>query len=404
MDSLGDIRNLQEGGVEMNLSFKIAVRFLKSSRGQTFLIAIGIAIGVSVQIFIGSLIQGLQKSLIDKTIGNSSQITITSNKDDKTIKNWEEKISQIEATDVRIEKISPAVDSSAFIKYRDKTAPVIVRGLNLEHKNEIYDVKSKIYEGNIPQKSDEVIIGKDLQEELNLKIRNRISLVTSSGEASDVIVSGFYDLKVASINKSWIITSVKSSQNIFGFKNKVTSIEMQLNSKDVFEADEIAIKIKGQFSDDDIKVENWKDQNEELLSGLNGQSVSSLMIQVFVLISVTLGIASVLAVTVVQKSKQIGILKAMGIKDRDASKIFLYEGFLLGIVGAILGIIFGIALMLTFTKFAVNPDGTPIIPLYLDYKFIVISGAIAVVSASIAALIPARSSSKLEPIEVIKNG
>ncbi len=150
-------------------------------------------------------------------------------------------------------------------------------------------------------------------------------------------------------------------------------------------------------------MENWKDQNEELLGGLNGQSVSSIMIQVFVLISVTLGIASVLAITVVQKSKQIGILKAMGIKDRDASKIFLYEGLLLGIAGAIMGIIFGIALMLVFTKFALNPDGTPIIPLYLDYKFIALSGSIAVVSASLAALIPARSSSKLEPIEVIKN-
>ena len=388
----------------MNLSFKIAVRFLKSSKGQTFLITIGIAIGVSVQIFIGSLIQGLQKSLIDKTIGNSPQITITSNKDDKTIKNWEDKISQIDATDGRIKKISPAADSSAFIKYRDKTAPVIVRGLNLEQKEEIYNIKAKTYEGNIPQKSDEVLVGKDLQEELNLKIRNRISLVTPSGEVSDVIVTGFYDLKVASVNKSWIITSLKSSQNIFGFKNKVTSIEMQLNSKDVFEADEIAMKIKGKFSDSDIKVENWKDQNEELLSGLNGQSVSSLIIQVFVLISVTLGIASVLAITVVQKSKQIGILKAMGIKDRDASKIFLYEGLLLGIGGAILGIIFGITLMLVFTKFAVNADGTSIVPLYLDYKFIVISGLIAIVSASIAALIPARSSSKLEPIEVIKNG
>ncbi|WP_291633464.1 ABC transporter permease, partial [Clostridium sp.] len=108
----------------MKLPFKIAVRFLKSSKGQTILIASGIAIGVSVQIFIGSLIQGLQKSLIDKTIGNSSQITVTSNEDVKTITNWEEKISQIHATDVRIEKIAPTVDSSAFIRYRDKTAPV----------------------------------------------------------------------------------------------------------------------------------------------------------------------------------------------------------------------------------------------------------------------------------------
>ncbi len=243
-----------------------------------------------------------------------------------------------------------------------------------------------------------------MKKELKLKIRDKISLITPNGKTKEAIVTGFYDLKVANINKSWIITSLETSQEIFDFGNKVTSIEMQLSSKDVFKADEIAITIEEKLSDNNIEVENWKDQNEELLGGLNGQSVSSLMIQVFVLISVTLGIASVLAVTVVQKSKQIGILKAMGIKDRDASKIFLYEGLLLGIAGAVLGIIFGITLMVIFTKFALNPDGTPIIPLYLDYKFIAISGSIAVVSASIAALIPARSSSKLEPIEVIKNG
>jgi len=388
----------------MKLPFKIAVRFLKSSKGQTFLIVIGIAIGVSVQIFIGSLIQGLQKSLIDKTIGNSSQITIVSNKDDKTIENWEDKISKIGILDSRIEQISPAADSPAFIKYSDKTAPILIRGFNLERGKDLYDIKSKIYEGDVPKNLYEILIGKNLKEELKLNIGDEISLITPSGKTKDSIVTGFYDLKVANINKSWIITSLETSQDIFDFNNKVTSIEMQLNSKDVFKADEIAINIKESLADNNIKIENWKDQNEELLGGLNGQSVSSLMIQVFVLISVTLGIASVLAITVVQKSKQIGILKAMGIKDRDASKIFLYEGLLLGIAGAIMGIIFGITLMVVFTKFALNPDGTSIIPLYLDYKFIALSGSIAVVSASLAALIPARSSSKLEPIEVIKNG
>jgi lipoprotein-releasing system permease protein len=388
----------------MKLPFKIAVRFLKSSKGQTILIATGIAIGVSVQIFIGSLIQGLQKSLIDKTIGNSSQITVKSNKEDKTIENWKDKISKIKDSDSRIEKISPAVDSPAFMKYSDKSAPIIIRGLNLDPKVDLYNIKSKIYSGEVPKNLYEVLIGKNLQEELSLNIGDKISLITPNGRTKESTIIGFYDLKVAAINKSWIISSLETSQDIFDFSNKVTSIEMQLNSKDVFKADEIAVKVGEKLSDGNIKVENWKVQNEELLSGLNGQSVSSLMIQVFVLISVTLGIASVLAITVVQKSKQIGILKAMGIKDRDASKIFLYQGLLLGIAGALLGIILGISLMVIFTKFALNPDGTPVIPIYLDYKFIMISGVIAVASASIASLIPARSSSKLEPIEVIKNG
>lgn len=153
-----------------------------------------------------------------------------------------------------------------------------------------------------------------------------------------------------------------------------------------------------------LKVENWKDLNASLLSGLNGQSISSLMIQVFVLVSVVLGIASVLAISVAQKSRQLGILKAMGIRDRIASLIFLLQGFILGIFGAILGVGFGLGLAVAFTKFALNPDGTPVIDLFIDPQFIAISALVALAAATLAALIPARSSSRLEPIEVIRNG
>lgn len=173
--------------------------------------------------------------------------------------------------------------------------------------------------------------------------------------------------------------------------------------KDVFKADIIAEELASSLPDN-LKTDNWKAQNAELLSGLNGQSVSSIMIQVFVLVAVVLGIASVLAITVVQKSKQIGILKAMGIKDKTASLIFLFEGLLLGAMGAILGVALGLSLSFMFTKFALNPDGKPVVDLYIDYNFIALSALIALASAALAALIPARHSSKLNPIEVIKNG
>ena len=128
------------------------------------------------------------------------------------------------------------------------------------------------------------------------------------------------------------------------------------------------------------------------------------MIQIFVLFSVVLGIASVLAISVLQKSKQLGILKAMGIRNRDASLVFLIEGFLLGIAGAVLGVALGLGLAFSFTKFALNPDGTPVIALFIDPGFITLSGIIAVLSATLASLIPARRSARLDPMEVIRNG
>lgn len=385
----------------MRFPFKVAVRFLKSNKGQTALIALGIAVGVSVQIFIGSLIQGLQKSLVNKTIGNSPQITVTSTNDNKVIEYYNDVLSTVKASDDRIINLSLSIDKPALIKKEDKTYSVLVRGMNLQDSDKIYNIKKRIYEGKEPQNDFETLVGKELKDELNASLGDEIKVITNSGDIKTLKISGFYDLKVANLNKTWLITTLKTSETLYALSGKVTSIEMQVT--ELFKADDIALNLSDRL-DGNLKVDNWKAQNAELLSGLNGQSVSSIMIQVFVLVAVVLGIASVLAITVVQKSKQIGILKAMGIRDKAASLIFLFQGLLLGLMGAILGVALGLFLSFMFTKFALNPDGSPVIELYIDYGFIAVSTLIALVSSTLASLIPAVKSSKLNPIDVIKNG
>lgn len=386
----------------MRLSFKIALRFLSSGRGQTLLIALGISVGVAVQVFIGSLIQGLQISLVNKTIGSSSQITITSGSKDKTIRDWKRAAYESGISDSGIYNISAAADGPAFVEHDGGSETVLVRGFNLDDADRIYGISDGLYEGRMPIRRDEIVIGKELADKINARAGDRVYLAVPSGSVAKLYLAGFYDLNVASINKSWVITNLATAQDVLGLDDRVTSVEMQV--RDVFNADSISKKVKYTLSGSDLAVDNWKDQNRQLLSGLNGQSVSSYMIQFFVLTAVLLGIASVLAISVVQRSKQIGILKAMGIKDRDASLIFLFQGLFLGIAGGVLGIVLGFALLWMFTKFAVNPDGTPVVPIFFDYGFIGISGLSAVASAVIASLIPARLSSRLNPIEVIKNG
>lgn len=387
----------------MRLGYKIATRFLKSNKGQTILIILGIAIGVSVQIFIGSLIQGLQKSLVDKTIGNSSQITVSSNTDNKEIMNYKKMISDIETVDSNINKIAVASDHSAFLEYGENSQSLLVRGFEIEQADGIYNFIDQLEEGTFPQNDYDIILGIDLKTEYGIKLNDEISLITTNQKTVKCKVVGFFDLKVSSINNNWGITNLITAQNIFDSGDSVTSIELQVKADAVFLADEIAMKVTDKLNDDNLAIDNWKDQNEQLLSGLQGQSISSIMIQVFVLISVVLGIASVLAITVMQKSKQIGILKAMGIKNSSTSYIFLFEGLILGFFGALLGIIFGLGLSYAFTKFALNPDGTPVIALYISYPFMVISGLIAVTASVLAALIPAIRSSKLNPIDIIRN-
>lgn len=385
----------------MKLPFRIALRFLKSSKGQTLLIALGIAIGVSVQIFIGSLIQGLQKSLVDTTIGNQPQITLKADNEDKLISEYEDILGSIEDNEAEVINLSIAADGPALISIDDDTYSILVRGFDIEEADSLYNIKESIVEGEIPENDYEVLIGIDLQTEAGIEIGDELDVLSNQGENQTFTVTGIFNLGVSSLNSSWTITTLETAQDMFGMEERVTSINMQVT--DVFAADAIAASIEERIGNEELVVENWKAQNEDLLSGLNGQSVSSLMIQVFVMISVLLGIASILAITVVQKSKQIGILKAMGIRDKTSSLIFLFQGLLLGVAGAILGVILGLTLAFVFTKFALNPDGTPVVPLFIDPIFIGVSALIAVIASVIAALIPARKSSKLDPIEVIRN-
>jgi lipoprotein-releasing system permease protein len=383
------------------LPFQIAWRFLTSSKGQTIMIVLGISIGVSVQVFIGSLIQGLQISLVDATIGNSSQVTITREDDTEYIENYDAITNDYISNYEEIDIVSYAIDQPGTLIDDSETAPILMRGFEQERSNQIYQFDEKIIDGRMPENDNEVIVGDVLFEDMNLTLGDIYEVNVVNVGSIDVTIVGVYDFGVTAIDESWMITNLTTVQTLMGLGNVISSIEMQVDEP--FDADIIMTNLASDLGND-FSVTNWKDQNADLLSGLNGQSVSSIMIQVFVTLSVVLGIASVLAITVLQKSKQLGILKAMGIKDKEASFIFLSQGFLLGVFGAIGGVSLGLGLSVIFTKFAVNPDGTPVVDLYIDPQFIALSAVIAIIAASLASLVPAARSSKISVIEVIKNG
>lgn len=367
------------------------------------MIALGIAIGISVQIFIGSLIQGLQISLLDSTIGRSSHITISALEKTDPLDTAKELEQLIKMKISEVIALSPNVSGGAFAVLDDSNEQVLIRGFEMDKANQLYHLKDALIAGSLPVSDDEVLVGTDFIKENDLALDQWIDYRLPNGTTYPMKIIGIFDLEVASLNKTWSVVSIDKARTIFDLSDRqVTSLEIQV--ADPFAVENVVKKMQLKSKRYPAKYDNWKELNASLLSGLSGQSTSSLMIQIFVVISVVLGIASVLAISVLQKSKQIGILKAMGISDRVSSYIFLFQGSILGILGGILGIFFGIGLLWVFTKFALRPDGTPVVPIYINYSFIALSGLIAVVASTLAAVIPAFNSLKLSPIEVIKNG
>jgi lipoprotein-releasing system permease protein len=245
-------------------------------------------------------------------------------------------------------------------------------------------------------------MGKDLQEQLGYNIGDNVDITVPQGKSTTYQINGFFDLGIQQLNQTWIISSLNTSQSLFGYDNGVTAIEMTVN--DFFQADTIASQLQSTLNDSDLSITNWKTQNTQLLSGLQGQSISSLMIQIFIVLAVVIAIAAILAITVYQKSRQLGILKAMGIKDRSASLIFIFEGLIIGLIGAVAGVLLGLGLFYGFSIGTTKPGEPALIEAFIDYRFIAISWVIAVASAVLAALIPARRSLRLNPIDVIREG
>ncbi|AJA46821.1 ABC transporter [Clostridium pasteurianum DSM 525 = ATCC 6013] len=384
----------------MLTSLRIAIRFLRSSKLQTFIIVFGIAIGISVQIFVGLLSQGIEKSLLTKVIGSLVHISVTSKQEG--IESWQNIKSEIKNTDEGIATVAPGVQHNAFIMTSSKKENIQIRGLSPEDAEKLYDMKHKVYEGNMINRDGEALIGKDLRDKLKVNIGDTIDIVNFDGKKTKLTVAGFYDLGAVKINSAWIITNLKTVQDISEIGDKVTFMEISV--KDPYSADIIENEIINSLKNEDLNIKNWKEENKLIASAIIGQRICSIIIQFFVLLAAALSIISILNISVVQKYKQIGILKAMGIKDSSAALVFILQAFILGIIGTIMGILLTFLYIKGFNRYIVAADGRPLVDIIINVRFIGISSLIAVAASTLAASLPALKSFKLNPVEVIKNG
>ncbi len=384
----------------MTLPLRIAVRFLLSAKLQTLLIIGGIAVAVSVQVFVGLLLDSLQAGLVERTVGNSPQITVSSAGENVTIGRWGETVTlaeSLEATGI----VGVSVTGNGFVNRGNNSTPIIVRGFDDAAANGIYNIAAEMTEGSMIESTADILLGTDLAEELEVRVGDRLQVRTSAGVVGDYVIAGIFDFGVGAIDGSWVVSGLRTAQNLFGFGDRVTSVEMKV--PDIFIANTVAADLETLLDDDDLSVSNWQGENEDLLNAIQSQDISSNMIQIVIIISVAIAIASILSISVLQKKRQIGILKAMGIKDRAASLIFVYQGLLIGAFSGVAGIALGLGLLYAFTAFATT-GGESVVAFRLEPLFVVRSFVVAIVASGLAGLIPARRSLQLTPIEVIREG
>jgi lipoprotein-releasing system permease protein len=291
--------------------------------------------------------------------------------------------------------VVPIRSISALYSNGTDSASLGLLGGDLKDLEGIYKLSRKTVSGHASLRDGEIMLGKDFAEKFGVKAGDSISMKFQDNQTGSFTVSGIFDLGAAQFNLRNAFVSGSVPQNVLGWSNdQYTQVQLQLAQPydSVKVADQWAQQLPG------VSITEWQGQNKELLVGLQSQSMSSYMIQGFVLVAIALGIASTLAIAAVQKTRQIGILKAMGMADNSAGQVFLWQAAILGVVGSIGGILASFALIALFTLAPTNFTIT------MQPSFVAISATIGVAVSLLSAIIPTRHTSKLDPIEVIQNG
>jgi len=393
-----------------------ALRFLREGRFQTLLIVAGVAVGSAVIVFLVALITGLQDDLIARTLGTQPGIVLRPAEDEarpvyrpsageavaavverraqrlRSIENWPLVLDEAARTP-GVTAVSPMASGPAFAARGAAEKSVALLGVRPEEYLRIVPVDRKMVAGQFRVAGEDAVIGIDLARDLGASVGDKVRLAAGGGRTAVVTVTGIFDLGLRDLNRRWVFIPLRSAQNLLDLAGGATNIDLKVG--EIFAAEEVAQRLAGRTG---LSAESWMRTNAELLAGLRGQSGSSAMIQLFVSIAVGFGISSVLVVSVVQRSREIGILRAMGASRRAILWVFLLQGAGVALAGSLLGCALGAWSAVAFETWVRN------FPVYLSWKLFAATAGGATTVGVLAAVAPAVRAARMQPVEAIRYG
>ncbi len=397
----------------------LATRFLREGLLQTTFIVAGVALGVSVIVFMSALITGLQDNFFKTLLDFQAQIVIKSPDEaprslrqapdtefaarvqpraqrERSLDQWQ-KVRDTTLAIPGVLVVTPVIEGSGFIVRGEANTGVGLRGIEPESYLRLIALKEKIIAGSAELTSTDVVIGSDLAQDLGLTLGDKLTLKAAVGTPVVLLVSGIFDFGNQGQNKGSIYVALRTAQSLLGLPGGVTRLWVKVAAP--FEAETMARQIAAQPG---IQVESWIETNADFFTALRGQNLSFFIIRLFVGLTAALGIASVLVVSVVQKSKEIGILRATGTTRAQILGVFLLQGAMLGLLGSVFGALMGWAFLVAWRGFAVNDEGVPFFVLEAGpmlYLYVAL-GATAV--GTLSALFPAQRAARLDPAVAIR--
>ena len=396
-----------------------ALRFLRDGLAQTLLIIAGVALGVAVIVFMSALIAGLQGNIVRRTLSAQAHVVVLppeevarNLREDgatlplarvqpmaqrlRSVDQWQKVLTQIE-TVPGVGFVGATATGPAFAVRGDASRSISLTGIEAEAYGRVVDIGSKMVAGRYRLNTDETLIGTELAHDLGVGVGDKVTFTASNGRLDTFTVSGIFDLGNKGANERNVYIPLRSAQALLDLSGGASSLELTV--RDIFAAEDVARRINAMTG---LRADSWIKTNNQLFIAINAQKFTNTVIRIFVGISAAFGIASVLAVSVVQRSREIGILRAIGASRRQIMNLFLIQGALFGLIGSVFGSALASGFLAAWRVVARNPDGTPLFVIETQPSLFVWAAVVAGLTGLVAAASPARRASGLDPVVAIR--
>ena len=401
--------------------FFIAFRYFRSKKKHggisinTFISIAGVALGVTTLLTVLSVMSGFHEDLQGKILGANAHVIV---------QNYEGRIKDYQSVREKINRIggvagsSPVVYGQVMLRFGSRVSGVVIRGIDPEVEMDTTDLLNKLKAGSIKGLSDDgttpgIIIGREMLRNLGLFVGDEIEMISPIGEMGPLgmipkmkkfKVAGYFEAGMYEYDSTLAFINIHTAQNFLGLLDEITAVEVRID--DPSRAPEIASKIEKILSLPYI-ARDWMQMNRNLFSALKLEKIVMFIILTLIILVASFNIVSNLIMIVIEKAREIAILKAMGATRRGVMSIFMIHGLIIGITGTVFGVFGGYILceLLKTYKFINLPADVyylSYLPVKISLFDFIIVPAAAILISFLATVYPSWQAAKLDPVEPLR--
>lgn len=411
----------------MNVNYKISQVHLSSRIRQLLVAVLSVTFGISMYIFMNSFMSGVNDTQSEITFTSMSHIRIYNDHSAKSpmllpepedintvvmvsnnrsinytdgMKNTLPILEALMEVDA-VTGVTPQLNQNVFIRNGVSKLNANLSGVDVPNENEVFKTADYLVEGNffdLEKRSDGIILGVKLAENLGVSVGSNVQIVTSDGVSKVFKVIGLIETGSSGTDRSKAMISIQNARQLLS-KNKNFATDILVNIKDYSKAKQVAENLSRITT---YKIEPWQEGNAQLNSANTIRDILAITVSLTILIVAGFGIYNIMNMTVNEKIKEIAILKAMGFNGKDVVSIFLMQSVSIGLIGGLTGLILGnvIARIVDNIPFKIaSYDTLPINFRTSDYVLAFVFGIIITI---IAGYLPARKASKVDPVAILR--